>query len=248
MFGYTVGTLILFFLIIFIANTLESITGFGSTALSLPFLSVLLGVETAKPILTMYTLLLCVYVLAREHRNVDWKNYGKMMLALLFGLPIGILIYNVVSRKVLMGVLSVFMIVVSIRGLLICFGKLKQSRSVNDKLLLFFVFLGGIMHGAFSSGGPLIILYSTEKIKEKSRFRATMCMIWLTLNTIIVTQMAASSQINPSILKTAAIGIPCIIFGTLLGDFAHKRIDNAFFTKLTYTVLLISGIFMAVKL
>lgn len=240
--------LVLFGLITVAAHFLEGITGFGSTALSMPFLTILLGVEVAKPVLTLYTLLLCLYILIRAYRDIDWKSYARMMCMLVLGLPIGIAIYNYLPQRLLLGLLAAFMIIVSVRGLLYAFGIIKQSKPLSEWIALILVFLGGIMHGAFSSGGPLIIIYATEKMRDKSRFRATMCMIWLTLNTVILLQMGLSSQLTAEAGKFSLWGLPCLIAGTLLGDWAHRRIQDKIFTKLTFGILLLSGIFIAVKL
>ncbi len=237
----------LFFFIVVIAHFLEGVTGFGSTALSMPFLTILLGIHIAKPVLALYTLLLCIYILARSIKNVDWRTFGKMMAAMIIGLPIGIFLYNQLPKKPLLILLSVFMIVVSVRGLLYNFGILKQGKKPKEILSLILVFLGGIMHGAFASGGPLIIIYATGKIPEKSRFRATMCMVWLTLNTVLLAQMAFSNQLTQEVGSTSLWGLPFLIGGTLLGDWAHKHIKDTFFTKLTFGILLASGIFMAIS-
>ena len=110
------------------------------------------------------------------------------------------------------------------------------------------MFLGGIFHGAFSSGGPLIIIYATEKIKDKSAFRATMCMVWLAMNVLLLTQMAFAGQLGADVWKTALWGLPALVVGTVLGDWAHHRIRDTVFTKLTYGILLLSGVFMVVNL
>ncbi len=238
----------LFSLIVVLSHFLEGITGFGSTALSMPFLTVLLGIDVAKPLLTLYTLILTLYVLARAHRDIDWKSFGRMMGVLVIALPIGIWLYNVLPQKPLLALLAVFMILVSVRGLLTAFGVLRQRVAMREGPALLLVFLGGIMHGAFSSGGPLIILYATERIKDKSRFRATMCMVWLTLNTLILVQMALGGQLTSEMLGMSLWGLPALVVGTLLGDLMHKRISGRVFLKLTYFVLLLSGVFMLVKL
>ena len=232
--------------IVLATHFLEGITGFGCTVLAMPFSIMLLGVETARPVLTFYALMLTLYLAVRYRKSVVREHYAKMITAMLIGLPIGIAAYNYLPKGILITGLSIFMIIVSVRGILNAFGFVGKSKPIKDIIALPLVFVGGIIHGALSSGGPLVIIYATEKIKDKSEFRATLCLVWSTLNILIITQMLFSRQIGGQIVKTAAVAFPFLIAGAVLGDFAHKHIRDTVFTKLTYIVLLITGIFMMI--
>jgi len=236
--------LTLFLAIVFLAHMLEGITGFGSTALSIPFLSVLLGVEIAKPLLMLYTLFLSIYILIRAYRDIDWKSLAVILGMAALGLPIGLLLYNRLPREILMITLGIFMVIISIRGLLFTFGIVKENGEPKNWLLLLALFCGGMIQGAFGSGGPLFILYTTQKIKEKSRFRATMCLVWLVLNSVLLIQMQLANQLSPEMWRFSLYGAPALIAGALLGNYAHKKVSDAAFTKLIYSVLLVSGMFV----
>ena len=231
----------LFALIVAGAHVLEGITGFGSTALSMPFLTLLVGVQLAKPVLTIYTLLLCVYILAREYRRVDLRVFGKMAVCLLTGLTVGVAAYSRLPQDLLLAALAVFMIAVSLRGLLQTSGAVRAGKPVRGRVGLLLVFLGGILHGAFASGGPLIVIYSADALPGKSTFRATMCLVWLTLNTILLAQMGVAGELTSEVWGLSARGLPFLVAGTLLGDAAHKRVSARKFTLLMYAMLLLSG-------
>jgi len=223
---------------------MEGVTGFGCTVLAMPFCIMLLGIDTAKPVLTLYALLLCLVFVVKSFRQIQWKHYLRMMGMLLLGLPIGIAVYQWVPKKPLLMILAAFMALTSIRGLLISFGLVRKKGEIKDVPALVSVFLGGIIHGAYSTGGPLVIIYATEKIKEKSQFRATLCLIWVTLNTILVLQMIAAGVFTAQAARTAAYGLPFLVAGAILGNWAHDRLNQVHFTRLTYIVLLATGIFM----
>lgn len=231
----------LFALIVVAAHILEGITGFGSTALSMPFLTLLVGVRIAKPVLTIYTLLLCVYILAREFRNVDLRVFGRMAVCLLLGLPVGIAAYSILPQTLLLGMLAFFMIAVSIRGLVHARTDRPHSHPVPGWAGLLLVFLGSVLHGAFASGGPLIVLYSADALPDKSRFRATMCLVWLTLNSLLLAQMGVADELTGDVWRMTVCGLPFLILGTLLGDAAHRRVSAQKFTVIMYVMLLLSG-------
>ena len=162
----SIVTIILFGLVVLLAHFLEGITGFGCTVLALPFCIMLTGIKTAKPVLTVCGLLLCLYVVIVSYKDILWKQYLRIMIFVGLGLPIGMWIFNKFPENVLKNILAVFMIVISIRGLIICYRKNKVTKPINNSVLNFILFIGGCIHGAFTSGGPLVIIYAAEKLKK----------------------------------------------------------------------------------
>jgi uncharacterized membrane protein YfcA len=111
-------------------------------------------------------------------------------------------------------------------------------------LLNIFLLLGGFIHGAFASGGPLVVIYAKGALPNKSNFRATICMLWVALNSVMLTQNLINGKMTPEIWKIIAICLPFLLVGTLAGNWAHHHIKDKYFTQLVYAVLLISGFFM----
>lgn len=239
-------TYLLFGLVVAFTHFIEGVTGFGCTVLAMPFAIMLMGIDIAKPVLTLYALLLCLILVIKDFHQIQWDHYLKMMGMLIIGLPIGILAYQWMPRKPLIVALAIFMMIISIRGLLFSFNIIKKKRQIRDIPALACIFLGGIIHGAYSSGGPLVIIYAIEKIKQKSQFRVTLCLIWVTLNTIILLQMMAVGDFTTEVAKTAVYGLPFLLAGILVGNWAHDRMNETFFAKLTYLVLLVSAIFLLI--
>ena len=240
----SIVTIILFGLVVLIAHFLEGITGFGCTVLALPFCIMLTGIKIAKPVLTVCGLLLCLYVVIVSYKDILWKHYIRIMIFVGIGLPIGIWIFNKFPENVLKSILAVFMIVVSIRGLITCYRKNKVTKPINNSVLNFILFIGGCIHGAFTSGGPLVIIYAAEKLKNKSNFRSTLCMVWVSLNAIIIAQSFVKGDITPEVTTLLLYCLPFLIIGGLLGNYAHHKIKETIFSKMVYVVLFISAMFM----
>ena len=232
--------LLLLGLIVLVTHFLEGITGFGCTVLAMPFAILLVGVPTAKPVLTLYAFLLALYIVVQHWKKINWNAYRRLILLLLAGLPIGIALYRWLPQQILIWILTAFLFFVSVRGILASF---RQGRpdGIPEKPALLLVFLGGILHGAFSSGGPLVIVYAAKHLQDKQVFRATLCLVWVTLNAILLGQMAVSSQFTMEAGYTALACAPALVIGTLLGDWAHRHIRDTVFTKLTYITLLLTA-------
>lgn len=235
-----------FGMVVLITHFLEGITGFGCTVLALPFAIALLGIKVAVPTLAILGLLLCLYIVIIARNDIVWKEYFTIAIFVGLGLPIGIWLFGNVNESILKTILALFMVIVSIRGLYTSFHKSTKIIPVPSFILKLLLFLGGCIHGAFSSGGPLVIIYATRAFHDKNHFRATLCMLWVTLNSILVVQYGLNGIITKNVLTTLLISLPFLAAGAVLGNWAHHKIKSTFFTKLVYGVLFLSGIFMFV--
>lgn len=235
--------ILLFGVIVFCTHFLEGITGLGATVLALPFGILLFGIDTAIPVLIILAIVLSLYILTRAYKDIQWKEYRKITLIVAAGIPLGIWMFTALSEELLKKVLALFMITVALRGLLM--PRLNKAiKPLKEGISRFILFLGGCIHGAFSSGGPLVIVYATQALPNKSHFRSTLSLLWVTLNAIMLVQFAARGMITSEVGWTTLWIMPFLVVGGLLGNWAHYKVNEAVFTKLVYTILLGSGFVM----
>lgn len=238
--------ILLFGIVVLLSHFIEGITGFGCTVLAMPFAILLLGITVAKPTLTILAFLFCLYVVAISYKDILWNEYFKIIFFMVLGLPIGIWLFNKLPEATSKKILAIFMIIIALRGLYLSFIKQTKGKKINSKILNFIIFLAGCIHGAFTSGGPLLIIYATNALPKKENFRATLCMIWVTLNSVILLQSSIQGAITPNVLKLTLEVIPFLILGAVFGNKSHHKIKENDFIKLVYIVLLISTCFMFV--
>jgi uncharacterized membrane protein YfcA len=237
-------TVFLFGIVVLITHFLEGITGFGCTVLALPFCVMLVGVKTAVPVLTVLSLILSSYIVIIDYKNIVWKSYIKIISFVGLGLPIGMLLFSFLPEGILKKILGVFMIMVAARGIYFAFNERAKVKEIGNRMLNFILFLGGIIHGAFSAGGPFVVIYATQALKNKGSFRATLSTLWVTLNSLIIIKIALSGAFTPVVMKFLGWSVPFLLAGMLLGNWAHKRIEDRVFIKVVFLVLLVAGFFM----
>ena len=229
--------------VVFVTHFLEGITGFGCTVLALPFAIMLIGTHQAVPVLLFLGLLLALYIVIIDLKQVVWKEFFKIVMLVGLGLPIGLLTFTYLNEAALKTILGVFMIGVSIRGLL-TFSKPPAASSLPKWVLDILLMLGGFIHGVFASGGPLVVIYAKKALPDKSHFRATICMLWVTLNTVMFGRNLLTGVMTAQIWEIIGICMPFLIAGSLAGNWAHHHIKDKYFTQTVYGVLLVSGLFM----
>ena len=229
--------------VVLLTHFLEGITGFGCTVLALPFAIMLVGTKQAVPELLFVALLLAIIIVAIDRKHIVWKEFFKILLFVALGLPFGIFSFGYFDENVLRWILGVFMVVVAIRGLLSFVMALDETHLPKWVLNLLLVG-GGFIHGVFSSGGPLVVIYARQALPDKTRFRATISMLWLTLNTVMLAQGVISGRMTAEIWEIIAICLPFLLVGAIGGNWAHRHIKDRYFSQIVYSVLLVSGLFM----
>ncbi len=233
---------ILIGIIVLLANILESITGFGATVAELPFVSALVGIKTAVVALCMVSLTLAVFVVIRFHKQIDKKAYLNIVGFAILGMPIGMLAFSFLPERALKIGLGIFIILAAARGFYVLLSKKQDRKPINNAVLRVLLFIGGIVHGAFASGGPFLVIYAGEKIKEKGSFRATMCSVWATLNSVLLIKYIITGDfIVKNVMPVYFLAIPFLAVGVAIGMYLHKKVSQRVFSIIVYCILLAAG-------
>jgi uncharacterized membrane protein YfcA len=146
-------------------------------------------------------------------------------------------------------ILGCFIIVTSAWQLFLRIGKKKmepQRIPGGIKALPYYGLLvaGGIVHGIFSTGGPLVVIYGSRALPDKGQFRATLCLLWTVLNTVIIGAYLFEGSITPPIVGTTGLLVPFVIFGIVAGEKIHHRLNERIFSIMVFAMLFITGFFL----
>lgn len=244
---------IAFYLIIFLTNIIQGITGFAGTILAMPPGLMLVGYDVAKPVLNVLGILAGIYVFISQGKHVNWKELRKVVLVMAVGIFSGIFLKALFANyeSLLYKCLGAFVLVLAVQGywkLVRPEKKEKTTRHGAAEVKSYALLVGsGVAHGMFVSGGPLLISYLSEKIRDKVGFRATISTVWIILNTIILIDDIREGLWTQDLIVTQMISIPFFAAGMIAGTVLYKRMSQLLFMKLTYILLFISGITLLVK-
>jgi uncharacterized membrane protein YfcA len=237
-------TVLLAGLVVFATHALEAITGFGCTVLALPFITALFGLKEGVMTLTILAWILALYIVITKRNSIEWRQFGVILAFVLAGLPIGMYLFRHVDPAPLKKVLAYFIILASSLQLLAFAAPKLAGKRLPKPIGFLLLFLGGIVHGLFSSGGPLVVLYASQALPDKGKFRATLCLLWATLNSIIIGSYIASKAIAPADAARTAWMLPFLALGIVAGEWAHKRVKPEAFKLIVFSMLLVTGIIM----
>jgi len=247
----TLLTYLLFGLLTFITQCIEAVTGFGSTVTALPFGIALVGLTNARPVFAGTSLVMCLYIAIRERHHIAWKVYALIIAFVLVGMPVGMWAFSSFDDVTLRRILGVVVFLIALRGLYFQLRNKTYDMTASGQpkigLNCLWLIVGGMVHGAFVSGGPFIIVYAAKALQDKSVFRATMCMIWVTLNIIVAVQDISQGHFTPFVLRLLVVSFLFTIASVYVGNILHRKCKPETFTTLVYIILLLSGAFMVIN-
>jgi len=228
---------ILVFIILFFANLLQAITGFAGTLIAMPPVIRLIGVDEAKALLNAIAQISSLMIVCTGFRKINWKEFGKMFVLMAVGMLIGIKIFEVLPLNGLLIFYGILIIIIALEKMFV-----HKELRLPKAVMLLVILAAGIIHGMFVSGGALLVIYAASVLKEKEEFRSTIALIWLTIGCYITGVQVQAGHFNDHVLFLLAVGIVPVFVGTWIGTKLLRKIRQDVFMKITYVLLLLSGI------
>lgn len=227
---------ILFQLVLFFSNMIQSITGFAGTLLAMPFSIRLVGVVEAKTVLNIFTLIACLVISIQNRRYVNYKVLAKMAAGMLIGMIIGIWLFEQVPLQILLTFYAVLIILIALKKMF-----WKKEITLPGWVMVMVLVAAGIIHGMFLSGGALLVIYAVCVLKDKAEFRATISAVWVLLNSLLIVMSYQAANYNTATIKAILISMIPLVLSVKIGNILYKKINQQQFLKVTYVLLLISG-------
>ena len=88
-------------LILFVANTVQTITGFAGNLLAMPPSIRLIGPESASAVINVFTVVACLIIAVRNRRYIRVRILVKMVALMLVGMAIGAWLLKAVAFDLL---------------------------------------------------------------------------------------------------------------------------------------------------
>jgi hypothetical protein len=228
-------------LIVTIAFSAEAITGFGSTVLTVAMGAHLLPLAVLLPVYVPVNLVLSAWLVARHRRHVDRALLFRGMLPLVgAGMVAGLLLYRLQPGKNLLIGFGAFVALLASVELWRIARRTPVSPPGRWHTRLALI-AGGVVHGVYGSGGPLIVYATARSVTDKSVFRVTLSALWLVLGVVLIVHFAVLGLLNASTLWTSASLLPPLVLALLIGERLHHRVPEAPFRVLVYALLLVAA-------
>jgi len=237
------GTLVALAAIALLAFTTEGAIGFGGTVIAASIGAQLVPIDALLPAFVPLNLALSSYLLSRGFSAIQWRTLlVDIALPVGIGAAGGLALFHLPAKTELALGFGVF-----VAGLAILQLARPADRPLARPLQLGLLVLGGIAHGLFGTGGPMIVYVLRRKLPDKRAFRSTLAVLWLVLNTALLVNFLSLGLYERSTLDLGIALAIVIVPGLFLGERIHHALDPARFERVVWVLLLGAGVALAVR-
>lgn len=106
---------------------------------------------------------------------------------------------------------------------------------------------GGVVHGVFGAGGPLIVYVVSRKNIDKAAFRATLSALWLILNAVLVARWTLDGTWTARTARTALWLAPALLLGSALGTALFRALPPRGFRVTAAAVMAAAGLSLTAR-
>ncbi|CAD5110042.1 sulfite exporter TauE/SafE family protein [Zestomonas carbonaria] len=231
---------------IFVAYTLEAMTGFGSVVIALSLGALLLPIKDMLPVLVALNICMSGYLTWKLRALIDRRLLFALILpGMLAGTLLGFALAPWLDDAALKQGFGVLIVWFALRELL----RMGQGKPVGRTprwMTRLQIGAAGISHGLFASGGPLLVYALASTELDKARLRATLVCVWFSLNSLLTLGFLAKGSLQPALPHIASY-LPLLGIGVLLGERLHHRVQEQHFRIGIYVLLCVTGALLTLR-
>ncbi len=225
---------------ILFAYTAEAMTGFGSIVIALSLGALILPIDDLQTVLVPLNICMTGFLSWRHWRHIDWQLLARLIMPFMLA--------GTLAGYGLQPLLGGALLKIGFAVLVLWFALRELRRATRGQVSApkpgwwsRTVVLGaGVTHGLFASGGPLLVYGLAGLHLDKARFRATLILVWFSLNSLLTILFFSQGRLQPLALQVLAY-LPLIPVGVILGEHLHHRVNDAAFRLWIYRVLVLAA-------
>jgi uncharacterized membrane protein YfcA len=177
-------------------------------------------------------------MLLRYRQHLNLRGVWRLILAASFATPIGITVAHLLDEHIALLLLG---IVVAGYGLYSLF-RPHIPPLENPNWAFGFGFVGGLLSGAYNTGGPPVVIYGTLSRWPPDEFKSSLKSIFIINITIVIVIHATSGHMTSSVLQNSLLCLPAMLIGLVIGWILERRVNPAQFRKLVLILLVLIGL------
>lgn len=229
--------------ILLLATLIRSSFGFGEALVAVPLLSLFIPVSVAAPVAVLVSVTVAAVVVAQDWGEVHARSAGRLVVATLAGIPLGLLLVTRVAEPVVKGVLACVIIVFALYSLLA-----RQRRTLgDDRFAWLFGFGAGVLGGAYGMNGPPLVIYGTLRGWTPRQFRATLQGYFLPASALVLVGYGFAGLWTATVLRYYLVSLPVVLVAIFAGRAINHRLHPQRFLAFVHAGLTVIGVVLLVQ-
>ncbi len=218
--------------------------GFGGAfgGLSVPLLALVISPVQAAGIMLPILCLMDLLGFRAYQGRWDKANMRVILPGALVGIALGTLCFDLLGRndaaiRLIVGTIAVGFALSNWLELMPRTGR----DGVSVPKGVFWSFVSGFTSFVAHSGGPALLVYLLPQRLDKTVFVATTVAFFLVVNYVKLIPYAFLGQLSAINLETSMLLLPLALIGVWLGQWAHGKVKEMLFYRLSYLLLFATG-------
>jgi uncharacterized membrane protein YfcA len=225
--------------VVFVATLIRSTLGFGEALVAVPLLALRIPVVVAAPLAVIVSVIVAAAVVAQDWRRVEFRSAGRLVIATLFGIPLGVLLLAKVDDHFVKLGLGAVIVAFSLYSLVA--GSVRHLAHDHPGWLTACGFLAGILGGAYGMNGPPLAVYGALRRWSPQQFRATLQSYFLPASIAGMIGYVSIGLWSGAIAHYVLWSLPGVAVAILIGRALNQRMQSDRFFRFVYAGLLLIG-------
>jgi uncharacterized membrane protein YfcA len=231
------GVLITICAIVALAGFGQSVAGFGFSLLAVPPLGLLIDPKDAVAIALTLLVANSALMAWGERGHIDGAAVRSLMLGAAPGLPLGLLVLDVVPAD---GLRIAIALAVAI-SVIVLWSGFTLSHS-NRAVELSAGFATGLLTTSLTTNGPPIVLALQARQLQSHQFRPTSSAVLGATSAVGAVLFAVTGRLHGDVRQAILIAIPGLVVGWSVGVVARRRVPEPMFRGVVLGLLAIAAI------
>ena len=218
------------------ASTLQAVAGFGFALLAVPAMASVVEPRVAVVVCTALGVLTSGVQAVFERRHTDLALARRLVVAALAGMPAGLVVFLVVSDRVLRALLAIGVtaaVVVLARGV--------DLRAAGPRFDRAMGFISGVLSTSLATNGPPLVFGLQARRLTAEAFRATLAAVFVISGIVSLAAFGISGRIDTTAMAGVVAGLPAIALGVPLGRRAHRHVRPERFRVLVLALMVVAA-------
>jgi uncharacterized protein len=231
--------------IVFLATLIRSAFGFGEALIAVPLLAFCMPLTVAAPLAVLLSVTVAAVVVAQDWRHIHLRSAAGLVVATVFGIPIGLLVLTNSHQEMVKAGLGILIALFAGYSLIARDGLRLEHE--HRPLLLLSGFVAGIMGGAYGMNGPPLVVYGSLRRWSPQQFRATLQAYFLPASLLGMAGYWSAGLWTRTVTHEFLLSIPVMLPAVLLGRVINRHFSGAAFLKYVYGGLVLIGAVLFVE-
>ncbi|MFA5687540.1 MAG: sulfite exporter TauE/SafE family protein [Kiritimatiellales bacterium] len=246
--SYSIFSIVLFTMALFISGLSHSVTGFGFGIVSIALLGLVMDIKEASILLAPLSFLLNLYLLYKLRHHVRLNGLIPLLITYLICVPFGGILLFSVNEKFLSALLGGLMIFAAIQRIMAGCRKKEIQKTWHPVAGgVPCGIAGGLLTGAFGTGGPPVVSFLLNRNLDRFTFVAATQLLFTLGNAIRAVQFLHRGNLEMNDLNLLLPGMCGMISGALFGLCLLRRMSETALTRVLAGFLIFTGLWFLYK-